>query len=197
MTSQERSATIGPSGAAPQRLGEMDWLFAAALVVAVLLVYQPAWHGGFLWDDDTHITRPDLRSVDGLYRIWFKLGTNVQYYPLLHTAFWIEHRIWGDKAFCYHLLNIVLHAVVAIMAGMVLRRLKIPGAFWRRPSSPCTRSGRVGGVDHRAEEHSFGRVLHGRHAGLSCFDQTRKKSTVRLGVPGVRGWPCSARRSRP
>ena len=32
-----------------------DWLFAAALVVAVFRAYQPAWLGGFVWDDDLHL----------------------------------------------------------------------------------------------------------------------------------------------
>ena len=47
---------------------------AAALVAMVFLVYQPAWQGGFVWDDDAHVTRPELCSWQGLYRIWFDDG---------------------------------------------------------------------------------------------------------------------------
>ena len=83
-----------------------EWLFAAALVVAVFLVYQPAWQGGFIWDDDCHVTSPELRSLAGLYRIWFDLGATQQYYPLMHSAFWIEHKLWGDATLGYHLVNI-------------------------------------------------------------------------------------------
>ena len=86
--------------------GLKDWLFVVALVVAVFLVYQPAWHGGLLWDDDVHITRPELRSWHGLYRIWFDVGATHQYYPLLHSAFWVEHKLWGDATLGYHLVNI-------------------------------------------------------------------------------------------
>jgi protein O-mannosyl-transferase len=61
-----------PSDSAMER---RRWLwFAAGLTVAVLLAYQPAWHGGFVWDDNDHVTRPDLRSWQGLYRIWFDFG---------------------------------------------------------------------------------------------------------------------------
>ncbi len=74
-------------------------------MVAVLLVYQPAWHGGFIWDDDVHVTKPELRSWQGLYRIWFELGATQQYYPLLHSVFWVEHRLWGDATLGYHLVN--------------------------------------------------------------------------------------------
>ncbi len=106
-----------------------DWLFVVALVVAVFLVYQPAWQGGLIWDDDMHVTRPELQSWHGLYRIWFDVATTAQYYPLLHSAFWIEHKLWGDATLGYHLLNIFLHATAALMVALVLRRLKIPGAY--------------------------------------------------------------------
>jgi protein O-mannosyl-transferase len=106
-----------------------DCLFALALVVAVILVYQPALRGGLIWDDDAHVTRPELQSWQGLYRIWFDLRATQQYYPLLHSAFWIEHRLWGDAVLGYHLTNILLHAAAALLAALVLRRLKIPGAY--------------------------------------------------------------------
>ncbi len=109
--------------------GPKDWLFVVALVVAVFLVYQPAWRGGLLWDDNAHVTKPELRSWHGLYRIWFDLKATQQYYPLLHSAFWIEHKLWGDATLGYHLLNIFLHATAALMVALVLRRLKIPGAY--------------------------------------------------------------------
>ena len=109
--------------------GPRDWLFVAALLAAVIWVYQPALHGGILWDDNMHVTRPELRSWHGLCRIWFDVGATLQYYPLLHTAFWIEHKLWGDATFGYHLVNILLHAAAALMVALVLRRLKIPGAY--------------------------------------------------------------------
>jgi protein O-mannosyl-transferase len=111
----------------PPRLAE--WLLAAMLVAAVFLAYQPAWHGGFLWDDDGHVTRPELQSLHGLHRIWFDLGATQQYYPLLHTAFWIEHKLWGNAPLGYHLVNIALHALAALMVARLLQRLAIPGAF--------------------------------------------------------------------
>ncbi len=98
-------------------------------MVAVLLVYQPAWHGGFIWDDDAHVTKPELRSWQGLYRIWFDVRATTQYYPLLHSAFWIEHRLWGDATLGYHLVNLLLHAAAAVMVALILRRLAVPGAY--------------------------------------------------------------------
>jgi Flp pilus assembly protein TadD len=106
-----------------------EWLLLVALMGAVLLVYQPAWQGGLIWDDDAHVTRPELRSWHGLHRIWFELGATQQYYPLLHSVFWVQHKLWGDATLGYHLLNILLHAAVAVLVALVLRRLAVPGAY--------------------------------------------------------------------
>ncbi len=93
------------------------------------MIYWPAMRGGLLWDDAAHVTRPDRQSFAGLYRIWFNLGATQQYYPLLHTAFWLEHRLWGDVTLGYHLTNVLLHATVASLVYAVLRKLRIQGAF--------------------------------------------------------------------
>jgi protein O-mannosyl-transferase len=106
------------------------WLFVVALSIAVLIVYKPVWSGGFLWDDAAHVTRPDLRSWQGLWSIWSAPGATQQYYPLTHTFFWLQHRLWGDTPSGYHLVNITLHAAAASMVGLILYRLAIPGAYF-------------------------------------------------------------------
>src|ERR1700747_651922 len=71
-----------------------DFILAVGLFVTTFLVYAPAWNGGLIWDDDLHITRPELRSLHGLARIWTDPAAAPQYYPLLHTLFWVEYRMW-------------------------------------------------------------------------------------------------------
>ena len=105
------------------------WLMAALLVLATILVYQPVWHAGFIWDDDAHITKPELRSLNGLARIWVQLGATQQYYPLVHSIFWVEYRLWGASPMGYHLVNILLHAGSALLLVKILQQLKIPGAW--------------------------------------------------------------------
>ena len=99
------------------------------LLAVTVLAYLPAVTGGLLWDDDAHITRPALQSWSGLWRIWFQLGATQQYYPLLHSAFWLEHRLWGDATYGYHLVNISLHAASACLVVLLARRLALPGAW--------------------------------------------------------------------
>jgi len=105
------------------------WLLLPALLLVTLAAYHPAWHGGMVWDDDAHVTRQDLRSTEGLSRIWFNLGATQQYYPVVHSAFWLQHKLWGDDTLGYHLVNIVLHALSAFLLAVLMRRLALPGAF--------------------------------------------------------------------
>jgi len=105
-----------------------DWFFCLILAVVTMLAYQPAWRGGFLWDDDAHIATPELRSLDGLRRIWFEPRTTQQYYPLLYSSSWLQERFWGDSPTGYHLVNLLLHIGCAVLVLKILRFLRIPGA---------------------------------------------------------------------
>src|SRR6266704_2597212 len=110
-------------------MSSRNWLFGLILIVATTLAYQPAWNGKPIWDDEIHITIPALRSVHGLARIWTDPAAAPQYYPLLHTVFWIEYRLWGAWPLPYHLVNIALHALTAVLMLRILQRLELPGAW--------------------------------------------------------------------
>src|SRR5437867_10136912 len=98
------------------------------LLGALVLVYWPALAGGLLWDDPDHVTKPALRSLDGLVRIWTDPSATKQYYPLTQSLFWLESRLWGDRTVGYHLVNVVLHALGATLVWTVLRLLGARGA---------------------------------------------------------------------
>src|SRR6266849_6124741 len=104
-------------------------LFSLALIVATAVAYFPAWSGKPIWDDNAHITQPELRSGHGLVEIWTRLGATQQYYPLVHSIFWIEQKLWGDSVVGYHLVNILFHALGAVVLLQILLRLKVPGAW--------------------------------------------------------------------
>jgi tetratricopeptide (TPR) repeat protein len=105
-----------------------DVALLAAIFCATLLAYLPALRGSPVWDDNNHLTRPDLQTFHGLWRIWFELRAAQQYYPLLHSALWLEHRIWGDAVLGYHLVNIVLHTLSACLVVLIARLLSLKGA---------------------------------------------------------------------
>ncbi len=103
--------------------------WVAALIVGLTLVaYWPALQGKPLWDDDAHLTKPELQSISGLGRIWADPHATQQYYPLLHSVFWIEHVMFGEATLGYHLANVLLHATAAILLVLILTRLGVPGA---------------------------------------------------------------------
>ncbi len=105
-------------------------LAASALVVATLAAYGPALRGGFIWDDHDHVTRnAAVQNPNGPADIWLRVGATPQYYPLVFTSFWIEHALWGLEPFGYHLDNVLLHALNALLLWRVLRRLSVPGAW--------------------------------------------------------------------
>src|SRR5439155_8672345 len=81
-----------------------------------------------LWDDDVNITSPELRSLDGLRRIWFQPLATHQYYPLLYSSYWLQQRFWGDSPTGYHLVNLLLHIGCVVLVLKILRFLRIPGA---------------------------------------------------------------------
>jgi Flp pilus assembly protein TadD len=100
------------------------------LVLLVLLAYLPALHGGFIWDDDAYVTNNlTLHDLGGLQRIWFEIGAVPQYYPMVHTTFWLEYHLWGLHPFGYHLINVLLQATAAMLLWRVLLRLRIQGAW--------------------------------------------------------------------
>jgi protein O-mannosyl-transferase len=95
----------------------------------IYLIYLPAIHGGPVADDLANLTRPDLQSLGGLYRIWFEPGATAQYYPLVHTTFWLEQKLWGYSFPGYHLVNVLWHSLSVVLVYGILTRLNAPGAL--------------------------------------------------------------------
>jgi tetratricopeptide (TPR) repeat protein len=101
----------------------------AAIILAVFLVYLPALSAGFIWDDAQYVTQNlTLRSVEGLRRIWLEIGAVPQYYPLVHSTYWVEYHLWGLNPLGYHIVNVLLHGLGAVLLWRVLVKLQVPGA---------------------------------------------------------------------
>lgn len=106
------------------------WFLAVGFLAIAFFVYQPAWHAGFIWDDDDHLTaNPAMSAPNGLRMIWSSMPVS-RYYPLTLTSFWVQRRLWNLDPMPYHLVNIALHAINALLVFLVLRRLRVPGALF-------------------------------------------------------------------
>lgn len=117
-----------------------------ALVNALLLVlicglaFAPCLRNGWVWDDDDYLTQnPSLENGAGLKAIWLEPESSLQYAPLFFTSFWLERHLGGASVdaqgaivwhpWVFHLDNVLLHALAAVLLWRVLRRLDLPGAW--------------------------------------------------------------------
>lgn len=106
----------------------------AAIVFLTSIAYLPVLSNGFIWDDDDYITNnPNLATLEGLGRIWFEPSSSPQYYPLVHTTFWIEHHLWGLDPRGYHAVNVALHILSALLLWRLLERLGVGAGADARP----------------------------------------------------------------
>jgi len=111
---------------ARQRAQKMIALGVFVIVVMTLLAYSRAPFNGFIWDDETYVqNNPLLRDIDGLQRIWIPRQT-VQYYPVVFSTLWIEYQLWELNPLGYHITNIILHLLNALLLWGVCRTLKFP-----------------------------------------------------------------------
>ncbi|MCG3125844.1 MAG: hypothetical protein CHACPFDD_00671 [Phycisphaerae bacterium] len=99
--------------------------WAGLILVATFAAYLPALRAGYIWDDDDYLTENQLvQRADGLGDIWLTRKT-VQYYPMVFTSLWIEHRLWGLAPAGYHATNIALHAINALLVWRLATMLRI------------------------------------------------------------------------
>ena len=100
------------------------------LIAVTVAAYWPALRGPQLWNDSDYLTSPALRGWSGLAKIWFQLGATQQYYPVVHTAFWIQDRLWGASTVGYHLANVGFHAAAAGCLVLTLSALGLKRGAW-------------------------------------------------------------------
>jgi protein O-mannosyl-transferase len=122
-----RWKVIGPS---------RSWLLALLLLAATFAAYQPFWRIGYVWGEGID---QDLRSWQGMCHIWTQqgqptpegqnVGPGKGYYPLTYTTYWLEYHLWGLNPLGYHLDNILLQGLNAVVLWLILKRLSVPGAW--------------------------------------------------------------------
>lgn len=121
MKAAKRNVKGRPAAAgAPARQPFMPWTKWAATLAALaaaLAVYWPAVHGPFLFDDE-YLPFQDPGFLDlGLRQI---MATQR---PLMNAGFWLNLKLFGPDPFSYHLINILLHTLNALLCFLIVRRL--------------------------------------------------------------------------
>jgi len=96
-------------------------LRALLIVAAGLWVFAPALHGGWLMDDDLYLTQNALLNDPArLWKIWFAPGSLIEYYPIEASAQAVQWRLWHLDTLGYHLTNLVLHLLSALLVWRLL-----------------------------------------------------------------------------
>jgi tetratricopeptide (TPR) repeat protein len=98
---------------------EFPWPAIAcfAAFVLVWIVYGPALHGPFVFDDRySPFTKPESSSM--AFLDWISLNR-----PLLMATFWVNFQMGGIDPFGYHVVNVLLHAVTSVMVGLSVAKL--------------------------------------------------------------------------
>jgi protein O-mannosyl-transferase len=107
------------------------WLVAAGTAViaaACAGIYQPVFRGEWLWDDRGEIPQnPVLRDFGGLATIW-RGASGPDYFPLKTTVQWLQWHLWGEQVLGYHLTNVGLHLLAALLVWKLSAKLGIRGA---------------------------------------------------------------------
>ncbi|MBI3988527.1 MAG: tetratricopeptide repeat protein [candidate division NC10 bacterium] len=103
------------------------------IVAAIVIVYANALGNGFVFDDVGQIVEnQNLRSFSQVKMAFLKAlpfggAFNEEhaafYRPLFWTSLFLDRMVWGLDPFGYHLTNIFLHLLVALLIFSLVRRL--------------------------------------------------------------------------
>lgn len=117
----------------PNRPGATYWqplLWGLLIAAAVWWIYWPVRHGTWLMDDAVYFTaNPLLQDPERLWKAWFEPGSFIEYYPVEETVQWIQWQLWHGDTLGYHVTNILLHIVDALLVWKLLSKFRLKLAW--------------------------------------------------------------------
>ena len=131
---EKMKVETGPGELLPEtagkRLGVMDWVVMAAILAAVAVSYRGVVHGEFVYDDVQFVKENRvIRQVMPIKR-FFTLreaysphGHFSVYRPLTPLSYAVELKFHGGNVEGFHVTNIVLHGMCAVLVFVVLRKM--------------------------------------------------------------------------
>ncbi|MGA2748226.1 MAG: tetratricopeptide repeat protein [Verrucomicrobiota bacterium] len=110
-----------------------SWVVPLALAAAVLAVYWPALHCGFLYYDDTDYVTRNAHVQQGLNLQSVKWALSTTDANNWHPLTWISHivdfQLYGLQPAGHHLSSVLFHLANSVLLLVLLRRLT--GGLWR------------------------------------------------------------------
>ena len=93
------------------------------LLVMAILVYANTLFNGFTMDDDPYIVHNTAVTSPSLHGFLVTDKVTNLFRPITFGSFALNWAIGGDHPFGYHLVNVFLNAIVALLLYLVLRKL--------------------------------------------------------------------------
>ena len=130
-----------PAGPAPAPAERRAWRAPALIFLAVWVVYWNSLAGEFVFDDTSIIqSNPQIQRLDGDHlrhifgsHYWQTVaGQGGLYRPLTVLSYAANYAAGGLDPWGYHFVNVLVHALNAVLVWLVIRELFGEGtfAFW-------------------------------------------------------------------
>src|SRR5882724_8609768 len=123
----------------PTKTRRSDGPFAAAVALVTFLIFSPSLRNGFVfWDDqDTFLLNYHYRGLDWAHLKWMFTAFHMGHFtPLAWVTLGLDYTLWGMNPMGYHLTNLLLHTVNAVLFYYICRqlyRLALPEAAEKDP----------------------------------------------------------------
>lgn len=107
-------------------------LALAAVLLAVVAWATSVFFGGFAYDDrkaihENPVATGSIPLAEAFRRdYWHHFQDAGQYRPLVTLTLRMDHAVYGERAWGYHLTNLLLHTLAVALLALVL--LRLPGA---------------------------------------------------------------------
>ncbi len=114
------------------------------ILVAVFTFFFPTLNNGFVWDDEYNLLdNPRYRGLSGEHIRWmFTNFYDGNYHPLCWLSLAMDFTLWGMHPAGYHLTNLVLHGLNALLLYLLIAAL-----LRRRSADPAADTAiRIGGA---------------------------------------------------
>jgi protein O-mannosyl-transferase len=132
--SKEREPTLNSAGRVFQSIGTWRKTYALVPLVLALLTSANALKNQFVYDDLTQVLNNDfIKQISNIplaftNSVWAFLTDSLwsgdsYFRPLFTTLFTINYAVFGTQPFGWHLVSIVIHAVVALFVFFVFQEL--------------------------------------------------------------------------
>ncbi|MDF1561768.1 MAG: tetratricopeptide repeat protein [Deltaproteobacteria bacterium] len=114
--------------------------WSLAVFGAAVAVYLPTLGHGFVFDDDVLVVRNEVVHEGSLARLfstshWEGAGLRADLYrPIPAATYALDHALWGLDPLGYHLTNLLLHALAALLLLWL-------AWTWRLPALPAGLAG--------------------------------------------------------